>query len=63
MSETKIEYLQGERESEIRAHLRSLATFVLTSIITDKCQLKDFDEWRELLIEFIIEKNYMEVEE
>ena len=50
MSETKIEYLAGEREAEIRKHLRSLATFVLISIITDKSQLKDFDEWIELLI-------------
>ena len=62
MSETKIQYLQGERESKIREHLRSKSTADLLELIVEESKLGEYDEFREMLIEFIIEKNYMELE-
>lgn len=62
MSESRIEYLQSERESLIRRELRSRSIKDLLEIIAESLDNKDADDYKENLIEFIIDKNYMEVE-
>ena len=58
MSETKIEYLQGEREAEIRKHLRDETLWELL----DRIRFED-QKFKDIVIEYIIENNLMEVEE
>lgn len=57
MSETKSEYRQGVLEAERRDTLRSEPHSDLQELIYNYMTDKEADDWKEIMIQFIIENN------
>ena len=57
MSETKAEYCQGVFENERRDTLRSEPHSDLQELIYNYMSDKESDDWKEIMIQFIIENS------